>query len=77
MALQWSARLLTVALGTRAALGCAAYLSGSPEVRRYQVESAAVAFIAVGALLHIALSRDPAGERGGWPCGALAQSRRR
>ena len=63
MVLQWSARILTVGLGTRAGLACAAYLSGSPEVQRYHVESAAVAFIIVGALAHTALGRDPAVER--------------
>ncbi len=62
-ALLWSVRALTIGLGARVALLCAAYFLGSPDVRRYQVESAAVAFIVVGTLLHVALGRNPSLER--------------
>jgi len=61
-ALVWTARALTVALGARVAVLAIRYLSGSAGVQRFHLESATVAFVIVGALLHVALSRDADGE---------------
>ena len=55
--LLWLTRAFTLVLAARVILLSARYLLGVADVRRYQVESAAVALVVVGALLLIASSR--------------------
>ena len=56
-------RAFTLALGARVALLSARYLFGGPDVRRYQLESATVAFVVVGALLLIFSRTEAVEER--------------
>jgi hypothetical protein len=55
-------RAVTLALGARAGWLASGYLSGATDVRRYQVESATLAFAIVGALLLMLSSTDAADE---------------